>query len=78
VSYTLDQLDDAIAESVGARAWQAAQGPGFCRPLMLDRAAQQRWWDKRSEDPNADVLREARQDLVTLGHLNPVDGFREE
>lgn len=78
MAYTLEELDDAIAESVGPRAWEVHLGPGFSRPLMIDRAATQRWWDRRPEDECARVLREARHDMVTDGCLKPAEGWTPE
>lgn len=79
MAYTLDDLDNAIANSIGPVAW-AATGPGdpgFCRPILMQRAAFQRWFDQRPEDGDSAVLREAYVDLAKDGCLRPVGGWED-
>lgn len=77
-SYTLEDLDAAIAESIGPRMWEVAQGPGFSRVLLIDRAATARFWAKTEEDINSYYLRVARADLEKSGCLQPLGGWNEE
>lgn len=77
MAYTLEELDDAIAESVGPAMWQGLSGPAFCRPIAMDRAATARWINQLPEDVNALVLREAYSDLRTHGHLRPTEWINE-
>jgi hypothetical protein len=73
--YTLETLDEALAETLGPAAWAAVQGPGFCRPIELNRAAAVRFWKQMPEDENSHIIRLAWADLSRDGCLHPVGGW---
>ncbi len=78
--YTLDDLDNAIANSIGPAAWAAngSSSPGFCRPILMNNAAQARWWAKMPADEDERILRLAMADLASDGCLKPVGGWGDD
>lgn len=75
--YTLEDLDNALANSLGPIAWhvQGPGNPGFCRPILMRDAAGQRWFRDLREDEDSAILREAWDDLSKHGYLKPTDGW---
>lgn len=70
--YSEDDLDEAIAHSV-APAWWAENGRGslgYARVLALREAMFMRWLRRMPEDHDALVIRQAWDDLCTLGHFS--------
>lgn len=80
MAYTLDDLDNAIANSIGPAAWSVVGrgNPGFCRPVLMNNAATQRWWQEMPVDDDDRILREAMADLASDGCLKPSDGWGDE
>lgn len=80
MAYTLEDLDDAIANSIGPAAWAAvgAGTSGFSRVMVMNKAAIERWFRKMPEDEDARVLREAYADLGKDGCLRPSDGWGDD
>lgn len=75
MSYTEEDVDNALANSLGPR-WWAANGPGnsgFSRVIALMRAAEVRWFGGVPEDRDSEILREAWADLRDVGHFHFVE-----
>ncbi len=75
MAYSLEELDEAISESVGPAHWAGLTGPGFSRVTALDAAARARFWKQVPEDASSAILREAYGDLCHDGCLRPVGGW---
>ena len=75
MAYTLDELDEALAESLGPRVWAAWKDTYLSRPQILERAASSRFWRQIPEDRNSEVMREAWRDLSDTGCLHPSGGW---
>jgi len=70
MAYTIKQIDDAIAAVTGrpVRQW-----PGWSRTTEVERAGALSFFQRRPEDENSAVLREARKDLDEKGFYSPSD-----
>ncbi len=80
MSYTEEDVDNALANSLGPR-WWAANGPGnagFSRVIAMMRAAEARWFGEVPEDRDAEILREAWADLRDVGHFRFDEDEEEE
>ncbi len=80
MAYSEEDVDNALANSLGPR-WWAANGPGnagFSRVIALMRSAEVRWFSEMPEDRDSEILREAWADLRDVGHFRFNEDDEEE
>lgn len=72
ILYSEDDLDDAIASSVSILWWQnnGPSSPGYARIIAIREAMMNRWDRQMPEDRDAQIIRQAWDDLKKLGYFD--------
>jgi hypothetical protein len=77
VTYTIDQIDEAIRAIAGE--WAVRRGdPSWNRPSAMTMAAEKAWIAERVEDEHSARLRAALLDLAKYGWLKPMGPWPDE
>lgn len=71
MQHSMKRFDEAIGNTIGHSVMHALRqtGAGPQRPMLLLKAAQERWLKNMPEDEDAAVLRAAHADLIVHGHF---------